>query len=358
MTNRYGFNGGNEYEDEGELNYSNTFYRKYDAQIGRFTGIDMLAEQFAGINPYQFGFNNPVIFNDPMGDQNILPGRMQKGPDGNYHVGWYNEQLWNNIGFYDWGDGNGGGGGGGGNASGNYSNIMGLSSATVLSKMQFGDKFGQNKTGNYGFWRGGPFETNKSGFSDQSQAKNFEQEVTIGTNKRWVELALFGSYDWGNAKTTLDIAGGIFGSLETALRPGNQWLGKNGKYNNNTWGGNGSTGSRAGAFKAASSYKWAGRAVVGASIIIGGIEVYNGYQKDGGQFGYNAQYAAAGTTGNIVGGWAGAKAGAAAGFAAGVWIGGWGAIPTTIIGAFIGGFGGGYIGGKIGEGSVNYYNGK
>jgi RHS repeat-associated protein len=68
LTNRYGWNGGNEYEDEGELNYSNTFYRKYDAQIGRFTGVDMYAEKFAGINPYQFGFNNPVMFNDPMGD--------------------------------------------------------------------------------------------------------------------------------------------------------------------------------------------------------------------------------------------------------------------------------------------------
>jgi RHS repeat-associated protein len=68
LTNRYGWNGGNEYEDEGELNYSNTFYRKYDAQIGRFTGVDMLAEQFADLTPYQFGGNNPVLFNDPNGD--------------------------------------------------------------------------------------------------------------------------------------------------------------------------------------------------------------------------------------------------------------------------------------------------
>ena len=69
MTNRYGYNGGNEYEDEGELNYSNTFYRKYDAQIGRFTGVDIKAEEFAGLTPYQFGGNNPVMFNDPMGDK-------------------------------------------------------------------------------------------------------------------------------------------------------------------------------------------------------------------------------------------------------------------------------------------------
>ena len=93
MTNRYGYNGGNEYEDEGELNYSNTFYRKYDAQIGRFTGVDMLAEDCAEINPYQYGFNNPVSFNDPMGDQpgNGGNGRMQKGSDGNYHANWVNE---------------------------------------------------------------------------------------------------------------------------------------------------------------------------------------------------------------------------------------------------------------------------
>ncbi len=68
MTNRYGWNGGNEYEDEGELNYSNTFYRKYDAQIGRFTGVDIRAEEAAFINPYQFGYNNPIMFSDPDGD--------------------------------------------------------------------------------------------------------------------------------------------------------------------------------------------------------------------------------------------------------------------------------------------------
>ncbi len=142
LTNRYGWNGGNEYEDEGELNYSNTFYRKYDAQIGRFTGVDMLAEKFAGINPYQFGANNPVMFNDPMGDR--LKGLMEKGPDGNYHVGWRTEQLWGDYGFFDWGNEGG--------ASGNYSNVRGLSSASVLSQLRFGEKISTNKKGEYGFW--------------------------------------------------------------------------------------------------------------------------------------------------------------------------------------------------------------
>ncbi len=80
MTNSFGWNGGNEYEDEGELNYSNTFYRKYDAQIGRFTGVDMMAENFSGINPYQFGFNNPVMFNDPMGDKTRALSQNERHP--------------------------------------------------------------------------------------------------------------------------------------------------------------------------------------------------------------------------------------------------------------------------------------
>ncbi len=139
------FNGGVDLEDE--TGYYNTFYRQYDAQIGRFTGVDMYAEAYAGINPYQFAANNPVLFNDPMGDQLLQGGRSQKGPDGNYHVGWASEMMWNNFGFFDWGNG-----GGGGSASGNYSNIQGLSSASVLSQMGFGDKLGTNKAGEYGFW--------------------------------------------------------------------------------------------------------------------------------------------------------------------------------------------------------------
>ncbi len=163
---------------------------------------------------------------------------------------------------------------------------------------------------------------------------------------------------WDNSKLALDIGGGIYGALETASRPGNQWLGKNGKYYNNSWGGNQYTGGRSGAFKAASNYKLAGRATVIATAIIGGIETYNGYQMDGGQFGYNAQSAAGQTVGGIGGGIGGAALGAEIGAGIGVWFGGVGAIPGAIIGGFIGGFGGGYLGGNVGGGVVNYYHGR
>ena len=36
----YKYNGGVELEEDG-IDYYNTFYRKYDAQIGRFTGVDI-----------------------------------------------------------------------------------------------------------------------------------------------------------------------------------------------------------------------------------------------------------------------------------------------------------------------------
>ena len=44
-----------------------TDWRGYDPQLGRFKGIDALAHEMPGINPYQYAFNNPLNFNDPSG---------------------------------------------------------------------------------------------------------------------------------------------------------------------------------------------------------------------------------------------------------------------------------------------------
>jgi hypothetical protein len=44
-----------------------TPFRSYDAQLGRFHKIDPLADLAPGINPYRFGFNNPISMNDPTG---------------------------------------------------------------------------------------------------------------------------------------------------------------------------------------------------------------------------------------------------------------------------------------------------
>jgi RHS repeat-associated protein len=49
-----------------------TFFRSYDPTIGRFQGVDPLADQYAGDSPYSFSFNDPVNFNDPNGDDPIF----------------------------------------------------------------------------------------------------------------------------------------------------------------------------------------------------------------------------------------------------------------------------------------------
>ncbi len=49
------------------MDYYEIFFREYDAQIGRFTGVDAMSEKTIAQSPYQFAINNPISFNDPTG---------------------------------------------------------------------------------------------------------------------------------------------------------------------------------------------------------------------------------------------------------------------------------------------------
>jgi len=44
-------------------------FRLYDGALGRFFGIDLLADLFTSHSPYHFAYNNPVSFADPSGLQ-------------------------------------------------------------------------------------------------------------------------------------------------------------------------------------------------------------------------------------------------------------------------------------------------
>jgi RHS repeat-associated protein len=74
QENKFTFNGQTEKETKLNLNWHETAFRSYDPQLGRFHQIDPLADLFTGINPYQFGYNNPVLFNDPTGLSNDCKG--------------------------------------------------------------------------------------------------------------------------------------------------------------------------------------------------------------------------------------------------------------------------------------------
>ncbi|MCZ8319770.1 MAG: RHS repeat-associated core domain-containing protein, partial [Silanimonas sp.] len=92
--------------------------------------------------------------------------------------------------------------------------------------------------------------------------------------------------------------------------------------------------------------KWGG---IVTGIALGGYEIYQGIQQDGGSYGYNAQVQTAGALGGLGGGALGADIGAKIGAGIGVWFGGIGAVPGAIIGGFIGGVLGAWGGDYYGE---------
>jgi RHS repeat-associated protein len=70
-ANKKLYNGGSEWQDDfADLpDLQQTFYRNYDPALGRFVAVDPVAESAEGMTTYQYAMNNPVMFNDPMGDQ-------------------------------------------------------------------------------------------------------------------------------------------------------------------------------------------------------------------------------------------------------------------------------------------------
>lgn len=308
---------GKEFEEEVSLlDYG---WRRYDPVIARWTGIDPLANAYSRYSPYSFVMNNPMRYIDPNG--------LWVENDEGYNTDDPDDiaRLWA---FYDM-------------DSPNFDEIQYF----IRSEMEGEDIFLSN--GTFFLSPAIIYQTGSGWKPDMASFNRARNEAYL---------------DWTNRVNNLNVGlttgETLYRAAERSVVNNGHWAGKNGKYYSISWGGNQYTGSRSGAMKAAKMYKAAGRITIGATVVIGGVNIYKGYQQDGGTFGYHSQYAAAGAAGGLIGGWAGAEAGAAVGAAIGVWFGGVGAVPGAVIGGVVGGVVGGIAGGSAGESVVNYYHGK
>ncbi|OYZ02530.1 MAG: hypothetical protein B7Y37_01695 [Sphingobacteriia bacterium 28-36-52] len=67
LENKFKFNEGTELTSDLGVEWYETAFRSYDAQIGRFIRIDDIADDFEFFSPYIFANNNPILLNDEFG---------------------------------------------------------------------------------------------------------------------------------------------------------------------------------------------------------------------------------------------------------------------------------------------------
>lgn len=74
-ANKNLYNGGSEWQNDfsNMPDFYQTYYRNYDAAIGRWMAVDPVPESAESMSTYHYSGNNPIMFNDPMGNLKLAP---------------------------------------------------------------------------------------------------------------------------------------------------------------------------------------------------------------------------------------------------------------------------------------------
>jgi len=184
-------NAGSEWQDDidGLADYYSTFFREYDPVIGRFNEVDPMAEVTDNLSTYHYSYNNPVNFNDPMGDYaegKPLPDFAQQMQ--REYQAWRDARYGNNFPDRGWDFGSGGsdGGGGGGGILSSF-DYLSTYAGVKIRLDQFrkpGLKYKYNSSGDYGYFEYFWSETKGS-------AAAGIRLIGVETESRWVPFPSF-----------------------------------------------------------------------------------------------------------------------------------------------------------------------
>lgn len=343
----YKYNG-KELQETGLFDYG---WRQYMPDLGRWNGIDQLAESYQSTSTYAYVANNPISNTDPDGrwineDGSIRPSTTFDYMPGSYKP-MYSFSTSTGMSY------NSAGGGGGSGYLGNSYDFIGKDAVSMFNYFKNGGTMSGLSFDNNGVvgWIGTPTLTSYSGTDIHGDI-----DLGIGYSAKFKELPLDAYKNW--ADWGASTAGGGFKYLadrRTALYDSGYWIDNLGQMRSTAYAGR----ARGSLIGLRSDYvrhtemlgKYAKRAgYVGYGISAG--QIGYGMYKDGGKFGIKAQIATANVAGGMVGTWIGAKAGTLAGgelgALIGVWFEGVGAIPGGAIGGVVGGIVGGIVGGVYG----------